>query len=582
MNDTVFDPTNKVLTLDRGAEGLHLWYEADMVGFCAVEGCSEWSDAKALAYFYLEARVVQGCIANEQYNESIFTLILNTLKSLTGQDDFLTADWEGVTYECVDYQTPQPVYSTYTTKDGYDLHVRFMTPGMAWQEMDVKHDEVMPTEQDLYDRLTGKGAQEWVSNGSILHDGLLYNFDAAASAVFTMKRRLQIVVEGGDLIFSDEEVQGPGIIDVLVDLHRKFELRMNYGEVEALSDEHRLLISNNIAHLLSDMFGMGEYLELVDGLNNSVRGAINNEVQCLITHTFMADSNRIRADFRFFTMNQQWSVEHSVSFGFDEAVPFVTDIYQYNAAQIRFGLGLDSTEAPITTLSDIPFDNRDYGATPTGEVPAPMFMPVDNEQLLQEDPDNAEAGDPVLVTAVVAVGPRGGIGHGSDLLFRIKEDMKFFKETTTGHVVIMGRKTFESIGRPLPNRQNIVVTTDPEYVLNLYTPENDQHYDNLHCVTSIEEAVHLGARLANTVYSNNELMVIGGAEIYKQFMPMTQRILMTSINGDDSHADVFFPLAPEEIQAGWIARILNSTQEVILDDGVSNLTYERYELTRKQ
>lgn len=584
MNDTVFNPTDKKLTLTTDENQVRLMLGEEQLSHCAVEGCDQWDDSKILAYFYLEARVNNGCILEPKYNESIFTLILNTLKAQTGQDDFLTTDWDGVRYECVEYSTPQPVYSTFTTTDGYDLTVSYMTPGLAWQNAVIRHDEEVPSGEELYARLTGKGNQEWVSNGQLIHDGLVYNYDSAATAVFTMKNRLQIIEEGGDLIYSDEDVRGNGLIEALVDLHRKFQLRMNYGEVEALSNDQRLLISNNVAHVLGDLFGMGEYLELVDGLNNSVRGNITPEIQCLITHTYLAENDRIRVDYRFFTNNQQWAVEFSTSFGPDESEPFVTDVYSVNTAQIRFGLGLDTTEQSINTLSDIPFDNRGYGSEFASQpsTAAPMFTPVTNEQMLQDYPDEAEAGDPVLVTAVVAVGPRGGIGHGSDLLFRIKEDLQFFKKVTTDHVVIMGRKTFESIGKPLPNRQNIVVTRDPEYVLNLYTPENDQQYDNLHCVTSIEEAVRLGARLANTVYNNNELMVIGGAEIYQQCMPFTQRILMTSINGDDSHADVFFPLSGADIQAGWMANVLNDTQEVILDDGVSSLTYDRFELTRKQ
>lgn len=582
MNDTVFNPTDKKLTLTTDENQVRLMLGEEQLSQCNVEGCDQWDDSKILAYFYLEARVNNGCILEPKYNESIYTLILNTLKAQTGQDDFLTADWDGVRYECVEHSTPQPVYSTFTTTDGYDLTVSYMTPGLAWQNAVIRHDEEVPSGEELYARLTGKGNQEWVSNGQVMHDGVLYSYDSAATAVFTMKNRLQITVEGGDVIYSDEDVRGNGLIEALVDLHRKFQLLMNYGEVEALSDEHRLLISSNVAVVLRDLFGMGEYLELVDGLSNSIRGNIDPEIQCLITHTYVGETGRIRIDYRFFTNNQQWAVEHSVSFGAGEEQPFVTDVFTRNADQIRFGLGLVSLEQPITALSDIPFDNRSYGEVTQPTSGEPVFMPVSNEQLLEEDPDSAEAGEPVLVTAVVAAGPRGGIGHGSDLLFRIKEDLQFFKQVTTDHVVIMGRKTFESIGKPLPNRQNIVVTRDPEYVLNLYTPENDQQYNNLHCVTSIEEAVRLGARLANTVYNNNELMVIGGAEIYQQCMPFTQRILMTSINGDDSHADVFFPLSGADIQAGWVASVINDTQEVILDDGVSTLTYERYELTRKQ
>lgn len=573
MNDTVFDPTDKKLTLKTSENHVSLWLDDELLSQCDVEGCDQWTDSRKLAYFYLEARVNNGCLLEPKYNESIFTLILNTLKAQTGQEDFLTADWQGVSYECVDYETPQPVYSTFTTTDGYDLTVRYMSPGVAWRETVVRSEDTIPTAEEMYNQLFNGAEKEWVSNGMITHDGMTYSFDQAASALFTVNRRLQIRDETGKLIYDDEDVKGLGIVDAAASLHRQMQLGMWYGAIAEVPNELKLTLSNNVAHLLQDMFGMGEYLELEDGASHSIRGSVD-DLQCLISHTYMAEANKVRADFRFFTNTQPWSIEFSDSFSFDEPPMMVVDVYNRHRAQIRGGLGLDLPEAEIHSLGDIPFENRDVGY----ESVMQPFTPVtpEEEAAYYQDEEEDMAGDPLMVTQVVAVGPRGGIGMGNDLLFRIKEDLRFFKQVTTDHVVIMGRKTFESIGRPLPNRQNIVVTTDPEYVLNLYTPENDQQYDNLHCVTSIEEAVMLGGRLAMAVYGNNELMVIGGAGIYQQFMPMTQRILMTSIsNGDDSHADVFYPLTGEDIQREWFASVINSALE---EDG---LQYERYELTRK-
>lgn len=582
MTDTiVFDPTDKKLDISTEENQVFLRLGDDLVAHCTVEGCHAWDDSKILAYFYLESLYYRGCATSHKYNESIFTLILNTLRA-TGRDDFITADWTGVRYEVAEQASSgATVYVTATTTDGFDLTLNYMSPGLARQETIIRHQDEIPSIDELYAGLSGKREKEWVNNGTILFNGLVFNYDSAATAMFTMNHRLQIFEEGGELLLSDEDVQGSGLLDILISLYRKLQLRMVYGEIEALSNEQRLLLSTNLGELLSSAFGMSEYLEMVDGVSVAIRGSINNEIQCAITHTYLADTDRVRADFRFFTMSQSWMVEHSVTFGPDEEEVFVTDAYNRNTAQIRAGLGLDVVDQPINTLNDLPFDNRDFGGVPQN-TDGMMFTPVTNEQMLEEYPDEAEAGEPLNVTAVVAVGPAGGIGIGSDLLFRIKEDLQFFKQVTSGHVVIMGRKTFESIGKPLPNRQNIVITTDPEYVLNLYTPENDKQYDNLHCVTSIEEAVRLGGRLANTVYNNNELMVIGGATIYDQFMPFTQRILMTSVNASDSHADVFFPLSGADIELWWQARTLNETQEGTLDDTGVTVTYDRYELTRKQ
>ncbi|QXO10086.1 hypothetical protein pEaSNUABM37_00125 [Erwinia phage pEa_SNUABM_37] len=578
MTDTtVFDPTDKKLEIRTGENQVSLHFGEYLVAHCATQGCDQWSDTKILAYFYLEALYRRGCVMNHMFSESIFTLILNTLHA-SGHDDFVSADWADVKYETSSATaTSVAVYVTVTTTDGFDITLNYMTPGLAWQQLVVTHAEEVPTMDELYDRLKGKGNEEWTSLGTLIHDGIVYNYDAAATALFTMKNRLEIIIEGGDLIYSDAEAQGHGLIEVLMDLYRKLQLRMNYGEIDMLSAEHIQLVQSNLGKLLTDVFAMGEYLELADNTSHTIRGSVSEDILCTISHTYIAEAGKIRADFRFLTMAQNWSVERSEAFDVDGMPVYVDAVYNQHAAQIRAGLGLDVVDQPAQTLADIPFENREVGNDfVQPQYAEPVFTPVSNEELMMEDPDNAVAGDPLVVTAVAAVGPHGGIGMGSDLLWRIKEDLQFFKQVTTNHVVIMGRKTFESIGKPLPNRQNIVITRDPEYVLNLYTPENDQQYDNLHCATSIEEAVLLGGRLAAQVYGNNELMVIGGGEIYKEFLPMTSKVFLTYVKGDDSHADVYFPITSEDIGMYWTPQIL---AEGLEEDGVQ---YDRFVLTRKQ
>ena len=125
---------------------------------------------------------------------------------------------------------------------------------------------------------------------------------------------------------------------------------------------------------------------------------------------------------------------------------------------------------------------------------------------------------------IVAVDESRAIGKNNQLLWFIPEDLHRFKTITTGHVVIMGENTFRSIGKPLPNRTNIVLTINRDF-----------HPTGCLVVYSIEEALKV-ARL----HEQEEMFVIGGASIYKQFLPMTERLYLTLVEGKHE-ADTFFP-----------------------------------------
>nr|WP_315396505.1 dihydrofolate reductase [uncultured Duganella sp.] len=125
------------------------------------------------------------------------------------------------------------------------------------------------------------------------------------------------------------------------------------------------------------------------------------------------------------------------------------------------------------------------------------------------------------LTIIVATDQQGGIGIDNTLPWKLPEDMAHFKRLTTGHPIIMGRKTFDSIGRPLPNRRNIVVTRNPQW-----------RHDGVEAVGSVDAAIAL--------LGGAEGYVIGGAEIYKQAMGLTERLIVTEV--DKTFAcDAFFP-----------------------------------------
>lgn len=128
------------------------------------------------------------------------------------------------------------------------------------------------------------------------------------------------------------------------------------------------------------------------------------------------------------------------------------------------------------------------------------------------------------ISMIAAVGKNLELGKNNDLIWHFKEDMKFFKETTMGHPVIMGRKTFESLPKALPGRKNIVISTNPEYKA-----------DGAEVVTSVEEAIKLAEE------ENTDAFVIGGGRIYTEFLPYADNLYLTEINAECPDADTYFP-----------------------------------------
>lgn len=125
-----------------------------------------------------------------------------------------------------------------------------------------------------------------------------------------------------------------------------------------------------------------------------------------------------------------------------------------------------------------------------------------------------------MITLIAAVGKNNEIGFKNNLLWSIPEDMKHFKNYTMGKVIVMGAKTFVSIGKPLPGRKNVVVTSHP--MLGVITAKD---------ITSVLSIEHC----------YNELVVIGGASVYNQTIDLADKLVITHIEEDAANADTFFP-----------------------------------------
>jgi dihydrofolate reductase len=158
-----------------------------------------------------------------------------------------------------------------------------------------------------------------------------------------------------------------------------------------------------------------------------------------------------------------------------------------------------------------------------------------------------------MIKIIVAISKNRVIGNDNKLIWKLPADLKRFKELTTDNPIVMGRKTYGSIGRPLPNRRNIIITRQPDYQV-----------DDCEIVSSLEEAL---------LITGSDCFIIGGGEIYKQSLHLTDQIYMTVVD-EEFEGDTTFP----ELTNSWYV----SKEEKFLADeknphNYSFIFYEKFE-----
>lgn len=156
-----------------------------------------------------------------------------------------------------------------------------------------------------------------------------------------------------------------------------------------------------------------------------------------------------------------------------------------------------------------------------------------------------------MIIGIAAVSKNNAIGKNGKLPWHYSADMKFFRETTTGHAIVMGRKTWESLSKPLKNRLNIVLSRN----------SNIEPQESLVVLRDIDSVLSLNSSL------QTDLFVIGGAQIYQAFMPHIDRWLITEVPLTVSGADAFMP---EDYLEGF-----KKVGTKKLDDELRVVTYER-------
>lgn len=130
----------------------------------------------------------------------------------------------------------------------------------------------------------------------------------------------------------------------------------------------------------------------------------------------------------------------------------------------------------------------------------------------------------MIKSIIAAVAENNVIGKDNDLVWHLPADLKYFKETTKGHFIMMGRKTFESFGKPLPNRTHIIITRDESYT-----------YPGCYVVHNLEDAYKIAEE-----NNRSEIFILGGAEIYRQSIDHADRLYITEIKASFD-GDTFFP-----------------------------------------
>ena len=160
------------------------------------------------------------------------------------------------------------------------------------------------------------------------------------------------------------------------------------------------------------------------------------------------------------------------------------------------------------------------------------------------------------ITMIAAIGKNNELGKNNDLIWKFKEDMQFFKEQTMGKPMAMGYKTFYSLrgGKPLPGRKHIILTS-----------RNIEENPQIKIVRSLEELINYIEEY------KEEVMIIGGASIYKAMLEYADKLLLTEIDAEDKEADAFFPEFNKE---EWNNEILSEHEE-------NNIKYKHLVYKRK-
>jgi dihydrofolate reductase len=165
----------------------------------------------------------------------------------------------------------------------------------------------------------------------------------------------------------------------------------------------------------------------------------------------------------------------------------------------------------------------------------------------------------MIISIIVAAANNNAIGKDNKLPWHLKGDLQYFKKLTTNHCIIMGRNTFESIGKPLPNRTNIVLTSDPSYTPQGIVVRHDLQAALDYC----------------TRWAQQEVYIIGGAQLYTSSMDVAHKVFLTRVDTDIEKADAFFAPLDEK---KW--SLVQAERHFKDEHNDHDYIFEQYQLTQ--
>lgn len=384
-------------------------------------------------------------------------------------------------------------------------------------------EDFIPTVEQLHEEWDNadKSRQniEPVASMSFGEVTFMYAVDTSEAARVAREALLQVTIGDRTVIELKVYEGSKPLTYFILEVFNLLALRFKVGHAASVNEEDRVVLLNAISGLIGGHLGMGDHVQIEAGLMYAHEGRIDDQVSYVVTHQLTAD-NMINVNYRFQRMaddTMRRSVEMVANVDYLETP--LTPMEFYNAYQ-----------------TDIA---RELGVVRRFDI-----------------------------SMIAAIDRANGLGKENQLLYRIKEDMQYFKETTLHSPVIMGRKTYDSLPNPLVDRLNIVITSQP---IKDHTTKSGVVF-----VNSKEEALTTAMGYL-TEHGGETIWIIGGAQIYSMFLPDAVELHLTVINDEREDADTFFP---EFNHSMFDAERLFDQDEVVMREG-EEISYNRYIMRRK-
>jgi len=440
-----------------------------------------------------------------------------------GLGEFTNEDFTDITV--VDYIDGLPS-AMITSPNGSEVVITLRRQnGQLWTEH-VRHftdEDVIPTIAELYEEWgQADSARQQIEPAAVMSFGevnFVYAVDVSEAARVRREAVLQITV--GDRVVVEQRIfeGSKPLLYFILEVFNMLALRFRIGSVATIQEDDRVLILNAIIGILSNHMRMGEHVQMEAGLVYAYEGSIDDQVTYSVSHELTAE-NRIKAIYRFMRMSDD-TMRRSVE---------MVDEVEY-------------LESPMTPME---------------------FYNAFQENIARE----LGVARRFDIAMIAAVDQQNGLGKDNELLFRIKEDMQYFRESTLHSPVIMGRKTYDSLPNPLVDRLNIVITSQP---IKDHTTKSGVVF-----VNSKEEAL---AKAVGYLTENggDKIWIIGGAQIYAMFLPDASELHLTIIYAEREDADTFFP---EFNHSAYDAEALFEQHQIITREG-EEIAYNRFILRPK-